>query len=79
MWLLPLSNVQVLVAGDDAASKATVLSLVRACGFAPVDMGGLRAARSIEDVPVQRFPKWKAPFLVSGAIFFIHYLLAIGK
>ncbi len=61
------------------ASKERVCALVRACGFVPVDLGGLRAARDIEDVPVQRFPEWKLPFLVSIAVFVPLYLLAIAK
>lgn len=36
------------VAGDDAASKATVLDLVSSIGFRPVDAGSLAAARTLE-------------------------------
>ena len=36
------------VAGDDAASKATVLGLVSSIGFRPVDAGSLAAARTLE-------------------------------
>ena len=38
----------MFVAGDDAAGKKTVLTLVADCGFEPVDAGGLRCARLLE-------------------------------
>jgi 8-hydroxy-5-deazaflavin:NADPH oxidoreductase len=38
----------MFVAGDDANSKQTVLTLVSDTGFEPVDVGGLRAARLLE-------------------------------
>lgn len=40
----------VLVAGDDAAAKATVARLVESLGFRPVDAGSLRYARSLEEI-----------------------------
>ena len=39
-----------LIAGDDAAAKATVSALVRSLGFRPVDAGSLRMARTLEEV-----------------------------
>ena len=36
------------MAGDDEAAKATVLELVEAIGFNPVDAGGLAMARHLE-------------------------------
>jgi predicted dinucleotide-binding enzyme len=41
---------QVLVAGDDAAAKARVAELAASLGFEPVDTGGLRLARSLEEI-----------------------------
>ena len=41
---------QVLVAGDDAAAKATVAELATSLGFAPVDAGSLRYARTLEEL-----------------------------
>jgi hypothetical protein len=41
---------QVLVAGDDAEAKARVADLASSLGFAPVDAGGLRLARSLEEI-----------------------------
>lgn len=40
----------VLVAGDDAGAKAAVSALVESLGFRPVDAGGLRFARSLEEI-----------------------------
>lgn len=39
-----------LVAGDDAAAKATVAQLVASLGFRPLDVGSLRYARSLEEI-----------------------------
>lgn len=39
-----------LIAGDDAAAKATVTRLVESLGFRPVDAGSLRYARSLEEI-----------------------------
>lgn len=41
---------QVLMAGDDADAKARVAELATSLGFAPVDAGGLRLARSLEEI-----------------------------
>ena len=70
---------EVFVAGNDASAKARVVSLVRNSGFAPVDMGALRSAREIEDIPVQRFKNWKTPLIISFCIFFVNWLLIFGK
>lgn len=37
-------------AGDDEAAKATVAELLSSLGFRPVDAGGLRMARSLEEL-----------------------------
>jgi predicted dinucleotide-binding enzyme len=42
------ATVPVYVAGDDAAAKEQVTSLVQGMGFAAVDAGGLRNARYLE-------------------------------
>ena len=43
-------TLQVLIAGDDAAAKATVAALVEAGGMRSVDVGPLRRARMLEQV-----------------------------
>jgi predicted dinucleotide-binding enzyme len=42
------ATVPVYFAGDDAAAKETVKSLIKSLAFAPVDAGGLRNARYLE-------------------------------
>jgi 8-hydroxy-5-deazaflavin:NADPH oxidoreductase len=42
------ATVPVYFAGDDAAAKEAVKSLIQTMGFAPVDAGGLRNARYLE-------------------------------
>ncbi len=69
----------MFVAGNDLTTKTQVVNLVRNAGFSPVDMGSLRAAREIEDIPVQRFANWKVPLIISLAIFLINWLLIFGK
>ena len=44
-----------------------------------MDRGSLRNAREIEDIPVQRFPNWKYPFIVSWIVFLWFFLLGFGK
>jgi predicted dinucleotide-binding enzyme len=39
-----------LIAGDDAAARAAVAGLVESIGFHPVDAGGLRMARALEEI-----------------------------
>jgi predicted dinucleotide-binding enzyme len=41
---------QVLVAGDDAAAKQAVSEVAASLGFAPVNAGGLRQARALEEI-----------------------------
>jgi predicted dinucleotide-binding enzyme len=41
---------KVLVAGDDAAARATVSQLASSLGFAPVEVPSLRFARSLEEI-----------------------------
>jgi 8-hydroxy-5-deazaflavin:NADPH oxidoreductase len=41
---------QVLLAGDDADARARVAELASSIGFAPLDAGGLRLARALEEI-----------------------------
>jgi 8-hydroxy-5-deazaflavin:NADPH oxidoreductase len=40
----------VLMAGDDADAKARVADVATSLGFAPVDAGGQRLARALEEM-----------------------------
>jgi len=41
---------QVLLAGDDAAAKTRVAEVATSLGFAPMDAGGMRLARALEEM-----------------------------
>jgi len=69
----------VYYAGDIHSSKEQVLFLIRSLGFTPVDRGALVSAREIEDIPVQRFPKWKIPMIISTLVFLVFFILALAK
>ena len=70
---------EVLYAGDANSAKEEINGLIRLLGFTPVDCGTLRNAREIEDIPVQRFPKWKVPLIISFVVFMVFFLLGFGK
>lgn len=54
-----------------------VMDIVRALGLTPLDQGSLLAAREIENYPLQLFPMWKFPILLSLGLtaFFFFYCL----
>ncbi|XP_040913516.1 metalloreductase STEAP3 isoform X2 [Toxotes jaculatrix] len=64
---------QVLICGDCSDSKAAVLHLARCMGFGPMDLGGLRRSRDIEEVPLSLFPSWGGPILVTFVLFLFFY------
>jgi len=70
---------QVFLAGDDQGARDLVSGVIRGAGFTPVDMGSLRAAEAIEDMPVAVFPQWRVPFYIHLAIFIFLYLLGFVK
>merc|ERR1712241_27594 len=70
---------EVLYAGDVHSAKEETNQLIRFLGFTPVDRGALRNAREIEDIPVQRFPLWKWPLIVSLIVFGIFFTLGFTK
>ncbi|KFQ77815.1 Metalloreductase STEAP4, partial [Phoenicopterus ruber ruber] len=68
---------QVFVCGDDMEAKQMVMDIVRALGLTPLDQGSLLAAQEIENYPLQLFPMWKFPVLLSLGLtaFFFFYCL----
>jgi predicted dinucleotide-binding enzyme len=49
----PVENdtpLQVLIAGNDEAARGVVVEVARSLGFAPLEVGGLRFARSLEEM-----------------------------
>ncbi|NXK24579.1 STEA4 Metalloreductase, partial [Arenaria interpres] len=70
---------QVFVCGDDMEAKQMVMDIVRALGLTPLDQGSLLAAQEIENYPLQLFPMWKFPILLSLGLtaFFFFYCLIL--
>ncbi|XP_026699497.1 metalloreductase STEAP4 [Athene cunicularia] len=68
---------QVFVCGDDMEAKQRVMDIVRALGLTPLDQGTLLAAQEIENYPLQLFPMWRFPIVLSLclATFFFFYCL----
>lgn len=60
---------RVYVGSDDAGAKERVMELARDLGFAPCDLGGLRAARSMEAFVLKVFPGWKVPLFFAFGVF----------
>lgn len=58
-------------------AKQMVMDIVRALGLTPLDQGSLLAAQEIENYPLQLFPMWKFPILLSLGLvtFFFFYSL----
>lgn len=50
-----------------------MVQLARRLGFMPVDLGGLRASREIEEAPLRLFPSWAGPVLVTFLLFLFFY------
>ncbi|MFI5615275.1 NADPH-dependent F420 reductase [Amycolatopsis sp. NPDC051903] len=44
------TGLDAFYAGDDATAKAAAVELLQSLGFSPVDAGGLRMARSLEEM-----------------------------
>jgi hypothetical protein len=74
-----LSCVQVYVASDSLGAREVVSGIVRGAGFTAVDLGGLTAARVIEDIPVAVFPSWRVPFIINIVLFVFLYALSFAK
>nr|XP_045602054.1 metalloreductase STEAP4-like [Procambarus clarkii] len=70
---------QVPVCGGTTPARTRVMALVRDMGLAPVDMGGLKNARALEDIPLSFFPEWKLAAIVTGIIFVVFWLLPLFR
>uniref|UniRef100_A0A4X2M0E2 STEAP4 metalloreductase n=1 Tax=Vombatus ursinus TaxID=29139 RepID=A0A4X2M0E2_VOMUR len=69
---------QAFVCGDDKESKQRVMDIGRTIGLTPMDQGSLKAAKEIENYPLQLFPMWKFPLYLSAALcvfYFVYCLL----
>ena len=56
---------QVPLAGDCPEAKEAVCSLLDLMGYHSTDLGPLRRARDIENIPLYLFLNWRRPLAVS--------------
>uniref|UniRef100_UPI00398EBF03 metalloreductase STEAP4-like isoform X1 n=1 Tax=Pristiophorus japonicus TaxID=55135 RepID=UPI00398EBF03 len=70
---------QVFVCGDDNKSKQLVMDVARSIGLTPLDQGSLLAAQELENYPLQLFPMWRLPFIITAGltVFFFLYCMVI--
>ncbi|XP_020843119.1 metalloreductase STEAP4 [Phascolarctos cinereus] len=69
---------QAFVCGDDKEAKQRVMDIGRSIGLTPMDQGSLKAAKEIENYPLQLFPMWKFPLYLSAALcvfYFVYCML----
>ncbi|XP_062898446.1 metalloreductase STEAP4-like [Mobula hypostoma] len=73
------ANSQVFICGDDTKSKQQVMDVARSLGLTPLDQGSLLAAEEVEKYPLQLFPMWRLPFIITAGltIFFFLYCVVI--
>ncbi|XP_007236319.3 metalloreductase STEAP4 [Astyanax mexicanus] len=72
------ANRQVLICGDHADAKQSVVDIAQSLGLTALDRGSLRAASELEDIPLQLFPMWRLPFRIAVgllAAFFFYVLV----
>ncbi|CAM9615292.1 unnamed protein product [Lampetra planeri] len=70
------SSKRVPVCGDSVEARAAVMQLARDLGFAPLDMGALSSAASVEELPLRLFPLWRFPVLLCLALSLFFFLYA---
>ncbi|XP_078091439.1 metalloreductase STEAP4-like [Mustelus asterias] len=69
---------QVFVCGDDNKSKQLVMDVARSIGLTPLDQGYLLAAEELESYPLQLFPMWRLPFIITAGLtvfFFLYHVV----
>lgn len=64
-----ISTQRVFVGSNDQAARERVMDLARDLGLAPCDMGGLKAARSMEAFVLKVFPGWRMPLFYTFGVF----------
>ncbi|XP_024917332.1 metalloreductase STEAP4 [Cynoglossus semilaevis] len=72
------ANRQVLVCGNCAEAKQTVVAVATKLGFAVLDNGSLSAARELEEFPLRLFPEWRLPLRLAvglTATFFFYLVI----
>ena len=61
----PPTHLQVPLAGDCPDAKQAVCSVLEMMGYHFTDLGPLRRARDIENIPLYLFLNWRRPLAVS--------------
>ena len=67
------------MASDSPRARAVAASLVERLGWRAADLGGLAAARAIEDQVLAMFPEWRRPLAISIALWLLLYLVQFGR
>ena len=63
------------IAGSEQWAKDGVRELIQRMGYRATDLGNLKAAREIENIPLSFFPEWRAPLIVSSLLWLLLYLI----
>jgi len=69
----------VPIASDSGSAKVIVASFLASLGLDHVDMGGLSAARRIENLPLNLFPSWRLPLCISTLVWIFVYVLTFSR
>uniref|UniRef100_A0A4W3GBS1 STEAP family member 4 n=1 Tax=Callorhinchus milii TaxID=7868 RepID=A0A4W3GBS1_CALMI len=71
------ANSQVFVCGEDGEAKHLVMDIARSIGLTPLDQGSLLAANEVENYPLQLFPMWRLPFIITAGLTVLIYLYCL--
>ncbi|XP_007910246.1 metalloreductase STEAP4 [Callorhinchus milii] len=71
------ANSQVFVCGEDGEAKHLVMDIARSIGLTPLDQGSLLAANEVENYPLQLFPMWRLPFIITAGLTILIYLYCV--
>lgn len=73
-----VSSFQVYLCGNSTVAKQPVSEVATKLGLSVLDRGSLKAARELEDFPLELFPVWRLPLLLTLGLttsFYIYLLL----
>ncbi|XP_023341911.1 metalloreductase STEAP4 [Eurytemora carolleeae] len=70
---------EVPIASDSKLAKDKVTSLLHVLSYHAYDHGNLKAARLIENIPLQLFPVWQTPLAIAFLMWIFMYFLQFGR
>lgn len=70
---------EIPIASNNRFAKDKITQMLHVLSYHAYDYGSLKAARQIENIPLQLFPAWQAPLLVSTLMWIFFYLLQFGR